>query len=302
MKRAREEREFKKRMTERGFGDAPQATNKQKPRRINKPTNYAPPVARRAERPSTQATDGSASQGNARLKSNNKKKEEVKTYTAAHKAKERRSPGDRNAAKATLSSQAKKRDTPSYAPVHQQAKKNKQVRAYEHNKYDNNEDPEELYRRIEQEEQEIRQHVRNNEELDELEDAPSDQYLEGQGMDRYEDQQESPDYADNQESPQQESPDQDDQQDDNQQLMEDDGDEELNPLLFVDVNLGPGRAERIVVYEGDTAEQLAEEFTAKHGLDDNLKEKLVKLLENQIATLLVKIDEEEHFSSSGTEN
>jgi len=29
-------------------------------------------------------------------------------------------------------------------------------------------------------------------------------------------------------------------------------------LLFVDVNLGPGRAERIVVYEGDTAEQLAE--------------------------------------------
>ena len=40
--------------------------------------------------------------------------------------------------------------------------------------------------------------------------------------------------------------------------------EDGNPLLFVDVNLGPGRAERIVVYEGDTAEQLAEEFTQKH--------------------------------------
>lgn len=36
------------------------------------------------------------------------------------------------------------------------------------------------------------------------------------------------------------------------------------PLLFVDVNLGPGRAERIVVYEGDTAEALAQEFTDKH--------------------------------------
>ena len=37
--------------------------------------------------------------------------------------------------------------------------------------------------------------------------------------------------------------------------------EEGNPLLFVDVNLGPGRADRIVVYEGDTAESLAERFS-----------------------------------------
>ena len=42
-------------------------------------------------------------------------------------------------------------------------------------------------------------------------------------------------------------------------------DEDGNPLLFVDVNLGPGRSERIVVYEGNTAEQLADEFTQRHG-------------------------------------
>lgn len=41
--------------------------------------------------------------------------------------------------------------------------------------------------------------------------------------------------------------------------------EEGNPLLFVDVNLGPGRADRIVVYEGDTAESLAERFSLEHG-------------------------------------
>ncbi len=45
---------------------------------------------------------------------------------------------------------------------------------------------------------------------------------------------------------------------------EQDEGEDGNPLLFVDVNLGPGRAERIVVYEGDTAEALADEFTRKH--------------------------------------
>ena len=28
---------------------------------------------------------------------------------------------------------------------------------------------------------------------------------------------------------------------------------ERQPLLYVDVNLGPGKSERIVVYEGDTA-------------------------------------------------
>lgn len=37
------------------------------------------------------------------------------------------------------------------------------------------------------------------------------------------------------------------------------------PLLYVDVNLGANRTERIVVYEGDESEELAERFVQEHG-------------------------------------
>ncbi len=37
--------------------------------------------------------------------------------------------------------------------------------------------------------------------------------------------------------------------------------------------------ERIVVYEGDTAESLAENFCQKHKLDKQMKEKLKTLLD-----------------------
>jgi len=36
------------------------------------------------------------------------------------------------------------------------------------------------------------------------------------------------------------------------------------PLLFVDVNLGMGRTERIVVHEGDRSDELAARFAASH--------------------------------------
>ena len=42
-------------------------------------------------------------------------------------------------------------------------------------------------------------------------------------------------------------------------------------LLYVDVNLGPNKAERIIVYEGDTALDLAEQFAIKHNLDSNMQ-------------------------------
>jgi hypothetical protein len=64
------------------------------------------------------------------------------------------------------------------------------------------------------------------------------------------------------------------------------------PLLYVDVNLGPGKSERIVVYDGDTAEALAEKFASTHGLDLNMKGKLTLLLDSQIDGLLEKIEEE----------
>ena len=46
---------------------------------------------------------------------------------------------------------------------------------------------------------------------------------------------------------------------------EDNEGEEARPLLFVDINLGEDQVERIVVYEGNTASQLAKEFSNKHG-------------------------------------
>ena len=37
------------------------------------------------------------------------------------------------------------------------------------------------------------------------------------------------------------------------------------PLLFVDVNLGQGKSERITVFEGDRSEDLARGFAEEHG-------------------------------------
>ena len=296
MKRAREEREFKKGMTERGFGPkSSQPTTK--PRKTNKPTNYQVRNTAKSSKPTSQATGGSS-------RVSRRTKEETKTYGGSKKgqAKERRSPGMRNAIKATVSSQQKQRTTPSYVPAttqEQPKRTNKPVRAYEQPEYEQMQDPEQVYEQVEQDEQEIRQHLGhdvNPHIEDELPERQA-QYEEPEGIDHYAEPQESPEQYEEPQDLQQQQEDSQDQQIDGQ---EGEGEDGHNPLLFVDVNLGPGRAERIVVYDGDTADQLAEEFTAKHSLDANLKEKLVKLLENQIAGLLARIDEE--LTSNGTEN
>jgi len=54
------------------------------------------------------------------------------------------------------------------------------------------------------------------------------------------------------------------------------------PLLFVDINLGEEQVERIVVYDGDTSDELAESFSNKHGLDNDTQVKLRDLIEQQI--------------------
>ncbi|CAD8101174.1 unnamed protein product [Paramecium primaurelia] len=69
--------------------------------------------------------------------------------------------------------------------------------------------------------------------------------------------------------------------------------DERIPLLFVDVNLGPSKTERIVVYEGDQSSDLAARFANEHNLDEFMQEKLKELLDYQISGLLTKIDEEE---------
>ena len=49
--------------------------------------------------------------------------------------------------------------------------------------------------------------------------------------------------------------------------------------MYVDVNIGKNGMERIVVYEGDTAESLAANFCEKHKLSGEMREKLKVLLD-----------------------
>ena len=66
------------------------------------------------------------------------------------------------------------------------------------------------------------------------------------------------------------------------------------PLLFVDVNLGPARSERIIVRDGDTSEALAHQFCLQHGISDaTMQQQLHRLLTIQMDGLLEKIDEKE---------
>ena len=53
-------------------------------------------------------------------------------------------------------------------------------------------------------------------------------------------------------------------------------------MLFVDINLGEDQIERIVVFEGNTATQLAQEFSHKHSLDRETESKLRDLIDQQI--------------------
>jgi len=77
--------------------------------------------------------------------------------------------------------------------------------------------------------------------------------------------------------------------------------EERTPLLFVDVNLGQGKAERIIVREGDQSLELAQQFCREHNLDTGMIGRLKELLDAQIAGLLTRIDEEGHSTPSETD-
>ena len=80
--------------------------------------------------------------------------------------------------------------------------------------------------------------------------------------------------------------------------------EDQIPLLFVDVNLGEGRSERIVVYEHQSAEELAKKFISDNHLDERLLSKLIYMLNEQISNLLTKIEEtkDENEKSPDKEN
>ena len=90
-------------------------------------------------------------------------------------------------------------------------------------------------------------------------------------------------------------------QDDEEAEGEQEDENQLQPLLFVDINLGGDEQERIVVFEGDTAEDLARSFCVEHNLDDETMGKLEELLKQQMAGVLPKIDEDEYNSEDDTD-
>jgi hypothetical protein len=60
------------------------------------------------------------------------------------------------------------------------------------------------------------------------------------------------------------------------------------PLLFVDVNLGEGNTDRIVLYDGDSPSQVAQQFSERHNLDPSMTVKLTDLLTQQMNGVLAK--------------
>lgn len=77
-------------------------------------------------------------------------------------------------------------------------------------------------------------------------------------------------------------------------MMEgEDESEEEQPLLYVDVNLGPEGNQRIVMYEGDDPNDVARKFADQYDLDQEMEERLQSLLKEQIQNVLGKIEEGE---------
>ena len=65
------------------------------------------------------------------------------------------------------------------------------------------------------------------------------------------------------------------------------------PILYVDINLGKDRVERLTVYEGEDPNSVSQEFAERTGINDRMKSKLEKMLKEQLASILSRINEEE---------
>ena len=63
--------------------------------------------------------------------------------------------------------------------------------------------------------------------------------------------------------------------------------------MFLDVNLGGGLSQRVVLCDGDDYMVVVEEFAFQHKLSDRKKEKLVHVIKEQLSTILSAIYEED---------
>eukprot|EP00347_Sterkiella_histriomuscorum_P010238 403377062 len=65
------------------------------------------------------------------------------------------------------------------------------------------------------------------------------------------------------------------------------------PLLFLDVNLGNDKMQRIIINEGDNVQFIVDQFCNKHKLNPKKRGKLLKAIESQLAGHLHCIQEED---------
>lgn len=72
--------------------------------------------------------------------------------------------------------------------------------------------------------------------------------------------------------------------------------------MIIDVNIRPGVKKKIYVFDGDTAEGLAEKFAKEHSLDKDTEMKLMNLIQSHMSKLLMRIDEENQSISEKSSN
>ena len=80
----------------------------------------------------------------------------------------------------------------------------------------------------------------------------------------------------------------------NSAMEKDEEKNEETPILLLDVNLG-SKVERLTLYSGDEdcLEEVARQFSQKHGLDAQSQSKLIELLQEEVENMLSKIPEDE---------
>mgnify|MGYP006889575030 CR=1 FL=1 len=66
-----------------------------------------------------------------------------------------------------------------------------------------------------------------------------------------------------------------------------------DPIMYLDVNLGKGLSERIVLCDGDDYLEVVEEFQMRFALSERKKLKLINVIKYQLSSMLTAINEEE---------
>lgn len=67
-------------------------------------------------------------------------------------------------------------------------------------------------------------------------------------------------------------------------------------MLVIDINLKEGKKEKVCIFDGDTARDVAAIFCFENNLDESIQRRLEGLIEGHMSNLLMKIDEENAVS------